>query len=85
MVGHQEGSIWASKKVIENMLPEDRQQVEFGVRLGTGKERFVSPGIYSQVRELTSVDELQRRALRQISNLAVSEIINVYPSDHSNS
>jgi class 3 adenylate cyclase len=81
----QEGSIWASKKVIENMLPEDRQQVEFGVRLGTGKERFVSPGIYSQVRELTSVDELQRRALRQISNLAVSEIINVYPSDHSNS
>ena len=46
------GSIWASKKVIENMSPGDRQRVEFGVRLGNGRERFVSPGIYSQVKEL---------------------------------
>jgi class 3 adenylate cyclase len=76
----QRGSIWASKKVIENMLPEDRQRVEFGVRLGTGRERFVSPGIYSQVRELISGDELQRRALEEISNLAVTEIINVHPT-----
>jgi class 3 adenylate cyclase len=76
----QRGSIWASKKVIENMLPEDRQRVEFGVRLGTGRERFVSPGIYSQVRELISGDELQHRALGDISNLAVTEIINVHPT-----
>lgn len=75
----QRGSIWASKKVIENMLPEDRQRVEFGVGLGAGRERFVSPGIYSQVRELISGDELQRRALGEISNLAVTEIINVHP------
>jgi hypothetical protein len=76
----QQGSIWASKKVSENMLPEDRQRVEFGVRLGTGRERFVSPGIYSQVRELISGDELQHRALGEISNLAVTEIINVHPT-----
>jgi class 3 adenylate cyclase len=76
----QRGSIWASKKVIENMLPEDRQRVEFGVRLGTGPERFVSPGIYSQVKELISGDEPQRRALGEISNLAVTEIINVHPT-----
>jgi class 3 adenylate cyclase len=76
----QQGSIWASKKVIENMLPEDRQRVEFGVRLGTGREKFVSPGIYSQVRELISGDELQHRALGEISNLAVTEIINVHPT-----
>jgi hypothetical protein len=75
------GSIWASKRVIENMLPGDRQRIEFGVRLGTGKERFVSPGIYSQVKELIRGDELQQRALREINNLAVTEIINVMPSE----
>ena len=75
------GSIWASKKVIENMSPADRQRVEFGVRLGTAQERFVSPGIYSQVKELVNGDELQRRGLREISNLAVTEIINVHPPD----
>jgi adenylate cyclase len=74
------GSIWASKKLIENMLPEDRQRVEFGVRLGTGREKFISPGIYSQVRELVSGDELQRKALEEIRNLAVTEIINVHPA-----
>ncbi len=79
----QNGSIWASKKVIENMLPEDRQRVEFGVRLGTSQDRFVNPGIYSQVRELIGVDELQRRALREISNLAVTEIINVHPIERA--
>lgn len=77
----QGGSIWASKRVVENMLPADRQRVEFGVRLGTGEERFVSRGIYSQVRELLGSDELQRMGLREISNLAVTEIINVHPSE----
>jgi hypothetical protein len=61
-------------------LPEDRQRVEFGVRLGTGREKFISPGIYSQVRELVSGDELQRKALEEIRNLAVTEIINVHPA-----
>ena len=77
----QGGSILASKRVVENMLPTDRQRVEFGVRLGTGQERFVSPGIYSQVKELARADELQRRALNEIDNLAVTEIINVQPSE----
>lgn len=77
----QGGSIWASKRVIENMSPVDRQLVEFGVRLGTGKERFVSPGIYSQVKELISGDDLQQRMLHEINNLAVTEIINVQPSE----
>jgi len=75
------GSIWASKRVIENMSPGDRQRVEFGVRLGTGRERFVSPGIYSQVKELVNGDDLQQRGLKEISNLAVTEIINVHPPE----
>jgi class 3 adenylate cyclase/DNA-binding transcriptional MerR regulator len=75
------GSIWASKKVIENMSPGDRQRVDFGVRLGAGRERFVSPGIYSQVKELLSPIELQERGLKEISSLAVTEIINVHPPE----
>jgi len=75
------GSILASKRVIENMLPADREQVEFGVRLGSGQEQFVSPGIYSQVKEMARVDELQRRAPNEIDNLAVTEIINIQPSE----
>lgn len=73
----QNGAIWASKKVIENLSPEHRQLVEFGIRLGLYHDRFVSPGIYSQVQELLSAEELQRRALQPISNLAVTEIIAV--------
>ena len=75
------GSIWASKKVIENMSPGDRQRVEFGVRLVAGHERFVSPGIYSQVKELVSGEELQQRGLGDISTLAVTEIISVHPPE----
>jgi class 3 adenylate cyclase len=78
----QPGSIWASKAVIENLLPEDRQAVEFGIQLGADDRRFVSPGIYSQPPELLSYEELERRGLQQISNLAVTEIINLQtPAD----
>jgi class 3 adenylate cyclase len=75
------GSVWASKQVIENMSPTDRQRVEFGVGHGTAQERFVSPGIYSQVKELISGEEMQQRGLTAIKNLAVTEIISVHPSE----
>jgi class 3 adenylate cyclase/DNA-binding transcriptional MerR regulator len=75
----QSGAIWASKKVIENLLPSHRERVEFGLRLGVYQERFVSPGIYSPVGDLLSQEELERRDLRQINNLTVTEIINVHP------
>ena len=61
--------------------PGDRQRVEFGVRLVAGHERFVSPGIYSQVKELVSGEELQQRGLGDISTLAVTEIISVHPPE----
>jgi class 3 adenylate cyclase/DNA-binding transcriptional MerR regulator len=73
------GAIWASKKVIENLSPSERERVEFGIRLGVYQERFVSPNIYSPVKELLSRDELERRGLLPISNLAVTEVIDVFP------
>ncbi|UCE82685.1 MAG: hypothetical protein JSV47_13460 [Deltaproteobacteria bacterium] len=75
----QRGAIWASKRVVENLLPTDRERLEFGIRLGVYQERFVSPGIYSPVRDLLGQDELERRDLQEIGNLAVTEIVNVYP------
>ena len=73
------GAIWASKEVIENLSPADRKRVEFGIRLGVFQERFVSPNIYSPVKELLSRDELEGRGLQPISNLAVTEVIDVFP------
>ena len=73
------GAIWASKKVIENLSPPERERVEFGIRLGVYQERFVSPNIYSPVKELLSREELEGRGLLPISNLAVTEVVNVLP------
>jgi class 3 adenylate cyclase len=73
------GAIWASKEVIENLSPADRKRVEFGIRLGVFQERFISPNIYSPVKELLSRDELEERGLQPISNLAVTEVVDVFP------
>ena len=75
----KKGAIWASKKVIENLSPSERERVEFGIRLGVYQERFVSPNIYSPVKELLSRDELEGGGLLPISNLAVTEVVNVFP------
>jgi adenylate cyclase len=73
------GATWASKKVIESLSPTDRKRVEFGIRLGVYQERFVSPNIYSPVKELLSRDELEGGGLQPISNLAVTEVVDVFP------
>ena len=75
----QKGAIWASKRVIENLSPSHRKRVEFGIRLGVYQDQFVSPNIYSPVRELLGQEELERKGLQAISNLAVTEVINVFP------
>jgi hypothetical protein len=73
----QRGTIWASKKVIENLSPSDRERVEFGIRLETYGEGFVSLGLYSPVGELLSQDELKGKRLQRIRDLAVTEILDV--------
>ena len=73
----QGGAIWASKEVIENLSPFNRERVEFGIRLGLYEEGFVSPGLYSPVAALLSEDELKGKRLRSIEGLAVTEILDV--------
>jgi adenylate cyclase len=73
----QGGTIWASKEVIENLSPFDRERVEFGIRLGLYEEGFVSPGLYSPVAELLSEEELKGKRLQSIGGLAVTEVLDV--------
>ena len=73
----QRGTIWASKEVIENLSPSDRERVEFGIRLEPHGEGFVSPGLYSTVGELLSQNELKGKRLQRIRDLAVTEILDV--------
>jgi hypothetical protein len=73
----QGGTIWASKEVIENLSPSNRERVEFGIRLGTYEEGFIRSGLYSLVRELFGEDELKRKGLQDIGGLVVTEVLNV--------
>jgi class 3 adenylate cyclase/DNA-binding transcriptional MerR regulator len=73
----QRGTIWASKEVIENLSPANRERVEFGIRLGLNEEGFITPGLYSPVAELLGEDELVGRRLQSIGGLAVAEVLDV--------
>jgi adenylate cyclase len=73
----QGGTIWASKEVIENLSPRNRERVEFGIRLRLYEEGFVSPCLYSPVAELISQGELTGKRLESIGGLAVTEILDV--------
>ena len=73
----QGGTIWASKEVIENLSPSNRERVEFGIRLGLYGEGFVSLGLYSPVGALLSEGELQGKRLQNIEGLAVTEVLDV--------
>jgi adenylate cyclase len=73
----QGGSIWASKEVIENLSPFNRERVEFGIRLGLYEEGFVSLGLYSPVAALLSEVELKGKRLQSIAGLAVTEVLDV--------
>ena len=73
----QGGAIWASKEVIENLSPSNRERVEFGIRLNLYEEGFVSPGLYSPLRELLNQDELKEKRLQSIGTLAVTEVLDV--------
>ncbi|MBW1982036.1 MAG: hypothetical protein JRJ12_12530 [Deltaproteobacteria bacterium] len=71
------GTVWASKKVIEDMDAEERRRVKFGIRRPRDGESFLSPGIYARIKELHAMDELERRGLREIQNLAVTEVFHL--------
>ena len=76
------GSIWASKTVIENLSPENRQRVEFGIRREIRGRKLIAPGIYSQVRELLNLEKLESKGLRDTT--IVSRLVSrKFPEHHA--
>jgi class 3 adenylate cyclase len=71
------GTMWATKRLIESLIPGQRQRIVFGIERGSHGARTVSSGIYSRVSELMDVDVLDRQGLRQIETLAVARIFSL--------
>jgi adenylate cyclase len=71
------GTIWASKRLIESLRPDQCRRIVFGIERDFHGARTVNSGIYSRVCELMDVDTLHHRALHEIENLAVAQIFSL--------
>ena len=69
------GAIWATKKFVSQLTPEDRARVEFGItrRSEEGDDRFVISS-YSQLSSLLDLQSERYEKLRDIANLPITEI-----------
>ena len=69
------GAIWATKKFVSQLTPEDRSRVEFGItrRSEEGDDRFVISS-YSQLSSLLDLRSERYEKLRDIANLPITEI-----------
>lgn len=71
----QHGSIWATKNMISRLSADERQLIHFGVlrRSQESGDRFVESS-YAQIDSLVSLDQPKHEKLRDIAQLAVTEI-----------
>ena len=71
----QHGSIWATKNLVSRLSNEEREKIEFGVlrRSQESGDRFV-PSSYAQINSLVSAEQKSSDKLRDIAQLAVTEI-----------
>ena len=69
------GGIWATKDLISKLSPDERSRVEFGVlkKSQENGDRFVNSS-YSQIDSLADLKQDIYEKLREISQLAVTEV-----------
>lgn len=69
------GSIWATKDLVSKLSVDERSRVEFGVlrKSQENGDRFV-PSSYAQVESILDLNQDKHEKLRDISQLAVTEI-----------
>jgi len=74
------GSIWVTKSLISKLPVEDRSRVSFGVRRRApeGREVFVASS-FSQVATLLDQEGARMEKLRDIANLAITEVVDLKP------
>jgi len=72
------GSLWASKTLMGKLTPEERKKIRFGVkRQGRDDHEVFVQDSYSRMSELVDLTSPRYEKLRDISTLAVTEIIEV--------
>lgn len=71
----RQGSIWATKDLISKLSADERSRIEFGVlrKSQENGDRFVA-STYAQVESLLDLQQDKHEKLRDISQLAVTEI-----------
>ncbi len=69
------GSIWATKDLVSKLSVDERSRIEFGVlrKSQENGDRFV-PSTYAQVESIVDLQQDKHEKLRDISQLAVTEI-----------
>ena len=74
------GGVWATKSVIGKIPAEHQSRVSYGVRRRSadGREVFVNSS-YSLVQTLIEQDGARLEKLRDISTLAVTEVVDIKP------
>jgi len=73
------GSVWATKNLISRLSAQERKSIEFGVlrRSHESGDRFVESS-YAQIDSLIAFDQQKNEKLRDIAQLAVTEIRRVH-------
>lgn len=74
----RQGALWATKNLMGKLSADERNKVRFGVRRQDQEKREVFvKATYSRVSELVDLDSPRHEKMRDISALAVTEIVEV--------
>ena len=74
----RQGALWATKNLMGKLSAEERNKVRFGVRRQDQERREVFVrSTYSRVSELIDLDSPRNEKMRDISALAVTEILEI--------
>ncbi len=74
----RQGALWATKNLMGKLSAEERNRVRFGVRRqDQDKNEVFVKASYSRVSELVDLDSPRCEKLRDISALAVTEIVEI--------
>jgi class 3 adenylate cyclase len=74
----RQGALWATKNLMGKLSADERNKVRFGVRrLDQERREVFVKATYSRVSELVDLDSPRNEKMRDISALAVTEIVEV--------
>lgn len=77
----RQGAIWVSKTMLGQLTSKEREGVQFGIRRkGADGADILVPATYSRIANLVDLNTPKAEKLRDISMLAVTEILDVAPA-----